>query len=218
MKKVGPPRFWVYALMRGVLFIGYKICFSLRSYGTEHVPPDSDPRGVILAPNHASFLDPPILGVTLGRPVTYLAKEYLFKKPVVGWALESCGALPISSGAEDFRTIREIVRGVKNGACVVIFPEGTRSVDGELKAGESGIGFVAMKSAAWVVPTYIEGTFEAFPRGQKMFKCRPVKVHYGEPFVPAQDEAILKAQDPYAAVSARIMVEIKKLKDAAAKK
>jgi 1-acyl-sn-glycerol-3-phosphate acyltransferase len=209
MAKTGPPRPWVYWTVKYVLFICYKIFFRFRYSGAEHVPSDKDPRGVILAPNHASFLDPPILGISLGRPVTFLAKEYLFRAFFVGWILRSVGAFPIRTEADDFRSIRDLIRKLKEGACIVVFPEGTRSPDGELREGESGVGFLAMKSKAAVVPVYIDGTFEAFPKGVKMFRCRPVRTFYGTPFVPAEDETILKAQDPYAAVSARIMEEIK---------
>jgi 1-acyl-sn-glycerol-3-phosphate acyltransferase len=199
----------VYWTVRFVLFIGYKVFFRFRYFGAENVPSEKNPRGVILAPNHASFLDPPILGISLGRPVTFLAKEYLFRAFFVGWILRSVGAFPIRTEADDFRSIRDLIRKLKDSACVVIFPEGTRALDGVLREAESGVGFLAMKSKAAVVPVYIEGTFEAFPKGVKMFRCRPVRVFYGNPFVPAEDPEILKAQDPYAAVSARIMEEIK---------
>ncbi len=213
MAKFGPPRPWVYWIVKNVLFICYKLFFRLRCFGAENVPSDQNPRGVILAPNHASFLDPPIPGIWLGRHVTYLAKDYLFRVPVLGWGLRSVGTFPIRTEVDDFRTIRDLVRMLKAGACVVVFPEGTRSLDGEFRDPESGVGFLAMKSKAAVVPVYIDGTFQAFPKGVKMFRCHPVRAFYGVPFVPAEDEAILKAQDPYAAVSARIMTEIRKLKE-----
>lgn len=215
MAKNHLPRPWVYAIVKNVLFTAYRICFDFRYRGSEKVPPATDPRGVILAPNHASFLDPPSLGISLGRPVVFLAKDYLFRAFFVGWVLRSIGAFPIRTEADDFRSIRELVRRLKEGACVVVFPEGTRSVDGNLREAESGVGFLAMKSKAHVVPVYIDGTFEAFPKGVKMFRCRPVRVFYGEAFVPAEDAEILKAQDPYAAVSAKIMAEIRRLKESA---
>lgn len=203
----------VYAIIKAVLFIAYKLFFRFRHTGSENVPPVSDPRGVILAPNHASYLDPPILGISLPRRVTYLAKEYLFQAPIVGWTLRSIGAYPIKSEeASDFRSIRELVRILKQGRCVVVFPEGTRSADGALREAEGGVGFLAMKSRATVVPAYIRGSYEAFPRGRKFFRCRPVSVHYGKAFVPAEDPEITGHADPYGETGRRIMAEVRRLK------
>jgi len=175
-KKAWRGRPFVYGAIRSVLFNAYKFFFRFRAFGAGNVPTDRDPRGVILAPNHSSFLDPPILGIALKRPVTYLAKEYLFRAPIVGWTLRSVGAYPIKTRTDDFKTIRDLLRLLKNGECITIFPEGTRSPDGSLQRAEGGVGFLAVKSAAYVVPVYIRGTFDAFPRDAKFFKCKPVDV------------------------------------------
>lgn len=205
-----------YRFIRLVLYIAYRLCFRFRHYGSERVPQEADGRGVILAPNHSSFLDPPILGISLKRPVTYLAKEYLFRAFFVGWVLRSIGACPIKSKADDFRSIRDLLRILKEGRCIVVFPEGTRSQDGRLKKPEGGVGFLAIKSKAWVVPVYIEGSFEAFPKGKKFFKCSPVSVRYGRPFIAAEDPALVADPDPYMAVSRKIMKEIESLQKEAA--
>lgn len=215
-KKEFEPNHFFYALIRVVLYSLYWTFFRFKYEGSERVPPASDRRGVILAPNHTSYLDPPILGISLPRRVTYLAKDYLFRAFFVGWVLRMIGALPIKAGAKDrdLKSIRDLLRILADGRCVVVFPEGTRSADGEFKDPESGIGFLALKSKSWVVPVYIEGAFKAFPKGAKFFKCSPVRVSYGEAFIPADDVSLSQAQDPYMAVSRRIMVDIKKLKDA----
>ena len=208
-----------YWFIRNALFIAYKVCFSFRFAGSKKVPPESDPRGVILAPNHASYLDPPILGISLRRRVTYLAKEYLFKHGFVGFVLRNIGAYPVKSeSGKDFRSIRDLVRILKSGHCVCVFPEGTRSETGQMKEPEGGIGFLAMKSGAWVVPVYIEGSYAAFPKGAKGFKCRPIQVYYGEPFIPSENKEWQAAQDPYMTVSQRIMSDIRRLKEEAAQK
>ena len=209
------PKLWFYRLAQVVLFIFYRICFRLEAYGRENVPQDS--RGVILAPNHASYLDPPILGVTLARHITYLAKEYLFKVPVFGTVLFWLGAIPIKSEADDFRSMRQLLRALKNGKQILIFPEGTRSLDGNFKSVEAGVGFLAVKSQAHVVPVYIKGTFQAFPKGVKWFKNHPVKIYYGKPFIPALEPELLNKPDPYLAVSEKIMAEIAKIKESVEK-
>ncbi len=216
MKRRGSKLF--YKAIRVVLFIVYRVLFNFKYFGAERVPSEADSRGVILAPNHASYLDPPILGISLKRRVTYLAKEYLFKNRFVGLVLKGIGAFPIRTRTDDFRTLRELIRVLKEGRCVVVFPEGTRSSDGTLREAEGGVGFLAAKSTATVVPVYIKGTFEAFPRGADFFKCSPVEVHYGLPFVPAEDVALMSEADPYAAIGRRIMKEIKDLKEGADQK
>jgi len=201
-----------YRFIRAALFASYKVLFRFRHYGSANVPGEKDSRGVILAPNHASYLDPPILGISLGRRVTYLAKDYLFKHGFVGWVLRNIGAYPIKSeSGNDFRSIRDLVRILKQGACVVVFPEGTRSDDGNFREPESGIGFLAMKSGAWVVPAYIQGSYEAMPRGTSGVRMKPVKIFYGEPFL-ATEEKFGSGSEAYMAVSSHIMEEIKKLK------
>lgn len=197
---------FVYGCVKSTLFVLYKIFFRFEYFSAEKVPNEADSRGVILAPNHASFLDPPILGISLKRRVTYLAKDYLFKAFFIGWLLRSIGALPIKTEADDFRSIRELIRFLRAGKCIVVFPEGTRSPDGELQEPEGGVGFLAAKSEAWVVPVYIDGAYDAFPRDAKFFRCRKIKVYYGDPFIASRT-------DDYLAVGKRIMAEIKKLKD-----
>jgi len=203
-----------YWFIRNALFIAYKFFFHFRSFGSKLVPPGSDTRGVILAPNHVSYLDPPILGISLNRRVTFLAKAYLFDHVLVGFVLRSIGAYPIKSeSGNDFRSIRGLLRLLKNGYCVAVFPEGTRSVSGDFQNPESGIGFLAMKSGAWVVPVYIEGSQAAFPRGAKSFKCRPIKVYYGAPFIPSENKEWASMPDPFMRVSKKIMQDIQSLKE-----
>ena len=129
----------LYRTLQTVLYALYRLFFGFESYGSAHVPDDADGRGVILAANHASFLDPPILGISQGRHVTYLAKEYLFKAFFVGWMLRRIGALPVrSEAANDFKALRRLLGLLKEGRCVAVFPEGTRSEDGEFGAPEAG--------------------------------------------------------------------------------
>ena len=202
-----------YRFIRSVLYMLYRVLFGFRHFGSERVPKESDPRGVILAPNHASYLDPPVLGISLKRRVTFLAKEYLFRHWFVGWVLRGIGAYPIKTGsANDFRSIRGLIRMLKRGACVAVFPEGTRSEDGRFREPEDGLSFLAMKSGAWVVPVYIQGSYDAMPRGTKGIRLKPVQVFYGEPFL-ATEERFGGNEEGHIAVSCHIMTEIKKIKE-----
>ncbi len=204
---------FVYRVIQAVLFITYKVLFRFSYLDAGQVPLPGDGRGVILAPNHASYLDPPLMGISLKRRVTYLAKDYLFKHGFVGWVLRSIGAYPIKSeSASDFKSIRDLIRILKQGACVTVFPEGTRSEDGQFRNPEGGVGFLAMKSGAWVVPVYIDGSYEAFPKGAKRFKCKKIKVCYGKPFIPAEMSGWGEGEAGYMAVSQKIMTDIQQLK------
>lgn len=209
--KVIKPSPFFYKLTVTVLYIFYRICFDFKFYGTKNVPTDS--RGVILAPNHASYLDPPIIGVSLGKPIHYFAKEYLFKVFIFGRMLYWLGSLPIKSESDDFRTMRQLIRALKEGKRLVIFPEGTRTSDGNFQEVEGGAGFMAVKSKAHVVPVYIQGSFAAFPRDAQWIRLKPVRVYYGKSFIPSEDAALMAKEDPYLAVSQKIMAEIKKIKD-----
>ena len=198
-------------MARTALFILYKIFFNVKSTGLEQIPQDK--RGIIFAPNHASYLDPPVIGISLRKHITYLAKGYLFRKPFLGTLLRWMGFLPIKSQTNDFRSMRQMLRLLEAGKRVVVFPEGTRSGDGGLKDPEPGVGFMAIKSRAYVVPVYIEGSFEAFPKSAKFFRCHPVQAHFGEAFLPAADQSLMEQKDPYFAASLKIMAEIRKMKE-----
>lgn len=201
-----------YRLAQVVHLIPYRLFFGFRSFGAENVPDDG--RGVILAPNHASFLDPPAVAIAVWKPSTFLAKDYLFQKPLLGRMMRWLGILPIKTASEDIRSIRQLLRILKGGGRVVVFPEGTRSLDGRLQdVKEQGIGFLALKSKAYVVPVYVQGTYEVLPRGAKGFRRHPVRVHIGKAFLPGEDKELLAKENPYLAASQRIMDEIKKIKE-----
>jgi 1-acyl-sn-glycerol-3-phosphate acyltransferase len=152
--------------------------------------------------------------MSIKRRVTYLAKDYLFKHWLVGWVLRSIGAYPIKTATDDFRTVRDLIRILNGGNCLTIFPEGTRSEDGKFKSVEGGVGFLAMKSQAYVVPVYIEGSYDAYPKGAKKVRLRPIRVYFGDAYIPALDEKLKNAPDPYQAIANDIMDKIKGLKSA----
>jgi 1-acyl-sn-glycerol-3-phosphate acyltransferase len=203
---------FVYQLAKALLYGFYKTCFDVRYFGTENVPNGPHERGVILAPNHESYLDPPLTGTAIKPCVTYFAKEYLFRKPVLGLFLHAVGAYPVREKTRDCRSIRETLRLLADGHVVTIFPEGTRSPDGQLQKSQNGVGFLAIKANAVVIPVYLKGTYEALPRNAKWIRCKSVEVHYGKPLIPAREASIMSSPDPYGAVGERIMEEIRILR------
>lgn len=139
--------------------------------GTEKFPQQG---GILLCSNHIHALDPPVVGMTSPRTVHFMAKEELFKVPVLGRILPQVNAFPVKRGMSDREALRSALRILKNGDVVGLFPEGTRSDDGVLKKGLSGAGFFALRGNADVMPCAIIGPYKAF---------RKVKVVYGEPIL-----------------------------------
>lgn len=175
---------WVYYLFRFFLWLGLKFKTRLRVLGSERVPGSG---GVIIAANHASFLDPPILGVSVrNRVVRFMARDTLFEHKIMGWLYYKFGVVPLSRDKGDVAAIKTAIRLLKEGNCVALFPEGTRTLDGKLQSAKGGIGFLIHKAAVPVVPVYIKGSFEAWPKGAEKIRSHPVTVHFGNPISPQE--------------------------------
>jgi 1-acyl-sn-glycerol-3-phosphate acyltransferase len=156
----------------------FAVYFHWRISGARNVPLTG---GVILAANHASFLDPPLAGAGLTRDINYLARESLFRFPIVGWILHSWNSVPVDRDGGGARGLKNILDRLLHGAGIILFPEGTRTSDGKLQPARAGIGLVVAKSNAPVVPVRIFGTFEAWGRNQKIPRPKRVAVKYGIP-------------------------------------
>lgn len=155
----------------------------LRARGMERLPAQG---GGLLLINHESFLDPLMVGLPLRRPISYLARDSLFKVPFVGWMLRNTFVMPINREAASTSSLREAIRRLQHGFLVGIFPEGTRSETGEI--GELKPGFLALMRRAKVpiYPVGIAGTFQALPRGAWFLRPVKIRVVYGEPFTEAE--------------------------------
>jgi len=145
--------------------------------GVEHIP-RSGP--AIIAVNHLSNLDPPLVGTSFWRPAYFLAKAELFKHPLIAPLLLSIKAFPVRRGAPDRSAMKKCLSLLERGEMVVIFPEGTRSEDGSLQPPEAGIGMIINRSGAPVIPGFITGSDEAMPRGGGLRRT-PVSITYGPP-------------------------------------
>ena len=163
---VNPYVYWPTRLMLQPLLM---LLFRLQRIGREHIPSDG---GVILAPNHRSFLDPWVVGVCLRRPVYFVAKRELFEKRWMGWFLNALGAFPIRRGESDDDAMETARVLVERGEAIMIFPEGTRIRRGSLGEPKRGVGRLALETGAPVVPIAVHGT-ERIRRG---LLIRPFKV------------------------------------------
>ena len=138
--------------------------------------------GVILAANHVSFLDPPLLGAACRREAFYMARDTLFRNPLAGWLLRSWNCVPIKREGGDIAALRTALRMLADGKAVLMFPEGTRSKDGNLQEGRAGIGMIVVKSKVPIVPMRIFGTDHALPRGASLPRPAKLTIRFGEPF------------------------------------
>jgi 1-acyl-sn-glycerol-3-phosphate acyltransferase len=156
----------------------YTFYFGWRVYNPERVPLEGP---VILASNHASFLDPPLVGAGVRRGINYLARASLFRFPIVGWVLRNWNSVPVDRDGGGAAGLKAILDRLLAGGAIILFPEGTRTKDGNLQPARSGIGLTVIKSKAPVVPVRVFGTFAAFGRHLKFPRPRRVMVKYGEP-------------------------------------
>ncbi len=201
------PRFYWAAVF--FLWLLFRIFFRLRVYGRENVPRMG---GCVIAANHASFLDPPILGTAIRfRAVRFMARDSLFRFRPFGWFLRRVLVIPLSRERGDVGAMRQGVATLKAGGALGVFPEGTRTPDGELKPAKGGIGFLIAKAGAPVVPVYIDGSYRALPRHRKWIRPARITVHIGRPITP--DEVLTHGKD-YEGVAARIMEAIAALRNA----
>jgi 1-acyl-sn-glycerol-3-phosphate acyltransferase len=141
---------------------------------------------VILASNHASFVDPPLVGIPLKRPLNFLARSTLFRFPGVGATLRSWQAVPVDREGGGGAGLKAILDRLLEGGAILLFPEGTRTKDGNLQPGRSGIGLAVIKSNAPVVPVRVFGTFQAFGRHMRFPRRHRIAVKYGRPLLFAE--------------------------------
>jgi 1-acyl-sn-glycerol-3-phosphate acyltransferase len=192
----------------------FRSYFCWRVYNPERVPLQGP---VILASNHTSFLDPPLVGAGLKRGINYLAREDLFEMPVLGWILHRWQTVPVDREGGGARGLKAILDRLLRGGAIILFPEGTRSHDGNLQVARSGIGLTVIKSAAPVIPVRVFGTFEAYNRHMRFPRPRRVAVKYGPPmhFKQLRSEASVcskqRLKEIYQQVAEEIMATIARL-------
>jgi len=162
--------------------------FPTRFFNAERVPKEGP---VILASNHASFIDPPLVGAGFNRMVNYLARDTLFHVPILASMLRSWKVVPVDRDGGGGAGLRAILDRLLNGGIILLFPEGTRTADGQLRSAKSGIGLTVIKSTAPVVPVRVFGTFHAYGRHLKFPRPRRFVVKYGLPldFKALREEA-----------------------------
>jgi 1-acyl-sn-glycerol-3-phosphate acyltransferase len=166
----------LYQILKPCAVALMRLGFRLEARGREHVP-SAGP--VLLVSNHVSVLDPPFVGGASPRELYFLAKEELFAIPLFGRLITALNARPVRRDGSDTRALKTALRLLAEGRALLMFPEGTRGVEGSLGEGKPGVGMLAVMSGAPVVPAYVSGTGRALPRGRGVPRLAKVSVVFG---------------------------------------
>ncbi len=166
--------------------------------------------GLIIASNHGSFWDPPVIATTVERELSFLAKAELFKVPIFGPLIRSLNSIPIRRGVSDLTGLGRAREALANGGCLLLFPEGGRKKDGRLQPARPGLGLLESHARVPIVPVHVSGT-------NKIRRCalrlERVRVTFGEPlpetlWFPAGERSTPTGRDLYQAIGDRVMHEI----------
>ena len=160
---------------------------------------------VILAMNHQSYLDPPLAGTTCDRAIYFLARRTLLDVPLLGWVLPKLNVIPVNQEGVDRSAIKAVIRVLQARNGVLVFPEGSRTLDGNLQPAEPGLGLVIAKTLAPVVPLRIFAAHEALPRDGGRVRCVPITIVIGEPIFFSAADIEAGGKNLYAQLSDRVM-------------
>jgi 1-acyl-sn-glycerol-3-phosphate acyltransferase len=191
--------------LRVVFGPAFTVAFRLKTSGRENVPRTG---AAILVANHASFLDPILIGICARRPVRFLVANDFYRDPRLHLALRWLGAIPVGGDAGSIRSFRRIGDVIKNGSLLGIFPEGGITRDGAMKPFRAGAAVLALRTGVPLVPIYLDGTFAALPRYAKWPRFVPVTVRIGNPIPvtarrnPSSDEIAELSESLRSAVAA----------------
>ena len=195
----------LYACVKPLLIGVLRVVFGFRVLGAENVPREG---AVLLAANHASMLDPPIVGAGAPRPLHFMAKAELFRIPLFGGLIRRLNAHPVERDGADAGALREALKLLRAEKALLVFPEGTRGTEGTLRPGRPGTGMLAALSEAPVVPVYIQGSGRALPRGATCPRRARITVAYGPPLRFGH----ARGREHYQRITEEIMAALRRLK------
>ena len=199
----------LYAILKPVTHALLTLYFRLEGRGRQHVPRTGP---VLLVSNHASVLDPPLIGSVAPRPVSFMAKAELFAIPLFGGLIRRLNAHPVRREGADASALRTALRLLEEGGALLVFPEGTRGDERHLREAKPGAGMLALMSGATVIPVYVQGSGRAWPRGRTWPRPQKVTVCFGPPVAFTATNGPRK--ESYDAASREMMAAIARLKDA----
>ena len=199
---------WVYWLGWMAFGAAFRTLFGLKIVGAENLITEGP---VLVASNHQSFLDPPLIGNLYDTEMVFLARKTLF----VGffkWLYPQWNAIPVDQDRPDMASLKTIIRKLKEGERVLVFPEGERTLDGNIGNAAPGIGLIAVKSGAVIQPVRISGAREALPRGSARIRFSRITVSVGKPIrLTPEDVKGTDGKEIYDRIAKRIMAAIREL-------
>lgn len=203
MPRIGQQRInaWYYGVYWGARFLA-RLLFRFRMRHRERMINEGP---AILASNHQSYLDPPLIGNAADRPIYFLARKTLLDVPLLGRILPKLNVIPVDQEGSDRSALKALIRVLKKREAVLVFPEGARTLDGKLQPALPGVGLVIAKTLAPVVPMRIFGAHEALPRGRRQLRLHPITVVVGHPIRFTEADLQPAGKDLYQRLSNRVM-------------
>jgi 1-acyl-sn-glycerol-3-phosphate acyltransferase len=199
---------WIYWLGWMSFGAAFRTIFGMRVIGEENLITEGP---VLVASNHQSFLDPPLIGNLYNSEMVFLARKSLFKGPAT-WVYPQWNAIPVDQERPDMASLKTIIRKLKEGNRVLVFPEGARTMDGNLGEAAPGIGLIAAKSGAPIQPVRISGAREALPRGSSRIRFTRITVRIGKPiYLTPEELSSASGKQGYDKLAKRIMAAIGEL-------
>jgi 1-acyl-sn-glycerol-3-phosphate acyltransferase len=181
------------------------LLFGFKPVGIDHVPADGP---VIIASNHQSYLDPPLIGAGIRRPCHFFAKRELFDVPVLGPLISRLNAIPVRRGIYDPASLSRVREVLAAGGALVLFPEGTRNDGVEFLPPKPGVGMIARQTRATILPAYVCGTKNLW----RALRSRKIRIYYGDPVGPEEIERFPDTKEGYRELAKYVMEHIGRLR------
>lgn len=182
-----------------------RVLFDFQALHAERIPAEG---GCIVACNHESYLDPPLVGISAERTLFYLARKTLREWPVLGPILPALNVVPVDQDRPDMAALKTVIKHVRAGGGTIIFPEGSRTEDGTFLPAQPGLGLVIAKTLAPVVPCRLFGAHRAFPRGGRPRPFTRITLVVGEPLFFQKEELVGEGRELYQRLSERVLARI----------
>jgi 1-acyl-sn-glycerol-3-phosphate acyltransferase len=200
---------WIYWLGWTLFGSAYRTLFGLKVIGREHLVTEGP---VLIAANHESFLDPPLIGTLYHDEMFYLARKSLMTTALLKWIYLAWNSIPVDQDRPDMTSLKTIIKLLSSGRRVLVFPEGERSLDGIIGQAQPGVGLIAVKANVVIQPIRIEGAREALPRGSGRVRFSQISLHIGPPIRLTEEElTTARGKHGYQHIADRIMEAIKGL-------
>ncbi len=191
------PSHFVFIFFRFIFWLLSSTIWRRKIIGIENIPRTG---GVLIAPNHRSVADPPIVGSAVNRPMFFMAKQELFDVPVFGWIMHRTNSFPVKRGAQDMGAFRKALKLLKDGMPVLIFPEGGRSKTEGFREARPGLGMFACMAQVPAIPVRVINS-------DRLSSFKPIKIIFGKPIYPPRE----CTKDDYQKFSEQVLEAVKKL-------